>query len=114
MLGDVVFVGQKRPHAPQLKDALASVQNGQFIHVHECLAQFLIIERVGGLPPTALTCVVGVNRFLPQGGGQLFQRCRLPAAQEDGTVHIADDGIGVVLVDDPHNSPDHYHNTQTD
>ena len=54
---------------------------------------------MGCFPPTALSGVVGVDGFLAQHGGQLLEGGRLLAAQEDGTVHIADDGVGVVLVD---------------
>ena len=54
---------------------------------------------MGSFPPTALAGVVGVDGLLAQHGGQLLQCGRLLAAQEDGTVHIADDGVGVVIVD---------------
>ena len=54
---------------------------------------------MGSFPPTALSGVVGVNGFLAQHGGQLLEGSRLLAAQENGGIHIADDGIGVVLVD---------------
>ena len=63
------------------------------------LPQFLIVERVGSLPPPALSGVVGVDGLFPKHGFQLLQRGRLFAAQEDGGIHVADDGIGVVLVD---------------
>ena len=53
---------------------------------------------MGGLPATALTGVVGVDGLLAQYGGQLLEGGRLLAAQEDGGIHVADDGIGVVLV----------------
>ena len=54
---------------------------------------------MGGFPPTALAGVVGVDGLLAQNGGQLLEGSRLLAAQEDGGIHVADDGIGVVLVD---------------
>ena len=54
---------------------------------------------MGGFPPTALAGVVGVDGLLAQHGGQLLEGSRFLAAQEDGGIHVADDGIGVVLVD---------------
>ena len=62
VLGDVVLVRQKRAHTTQLQDALAAVHDGQLILAHKLFPQFLIVERVGSLPPTALTGVVGVMR----------------------------------------------------
>ena len=61
-------------------------------------AQFLIIQRMGNLTAPALAGVEGVYRFFPQAGGQLLQRGRLLAAQEDGAIAVANDGVGVVLV----------------
>ena len=53
---------------------------------------------MGGFPPTALSGVVGVDGFLAQHGSQLFEGSRLFTAQEDGSIHIADDGIGIIFV----------------
>lgn len=58
VLGDVVLVRQERPHPAQLEDALAAVHDGQLILAHQRLPQFLIVERVGSLPPTAFAGVV--------------------------------------------------------
>lgn len=58
MFRDVVFVRKERTDAAQLQDALAAVHDGDFILRHELLPQLLIIERVGGFPPTALAGVV--------------------------------------------------------
>ena len=99
VLGDVVLVREERPHTAQLEDALAAVHNGQFILAHKLFAELLVVERVGGFPPTVLAGVVGVDGFLAQHGGQLLEGSRFLAAQEDGGIHVADDGIGVVLVD---------------
>ena len=99
MLGDVVLIRKEGPHTAQLEDALAAVHDGQLVLAHQLFPQFLIVERVGGFPPTALSGVVGVDGFLTQHGGQLLEGCRLFAAQEDGGIHVADDGVGVVLVD---------------
>ena len=99
VLGDVVLVREERTHTTQLEDALATVHDGQFILAHKLFAELLVVERVGGFPPTALPGVVGVDGLLAQHSGQLFEGGRLLAAQEDGGIHVADDGIGVVLVD---------------
>ena len=99
MLGDVVLVREERPHTAQLEDALAAVHDSQFILAHKLFAELLIVERVGGFPPTVLACVVGVDGLLAQHGGQLLEGSRFLTAQEDGGIHVADDGIGVVLVD---------------
>ena len=53
---------------------------------------------MGGFPPTALSGVVGVDGFLAQHGSQLFEGSRLFTAQEDGSIHVSDNGIGVVLI----------------
>ena len=99
VLGDVVLVREERTHTTQLEDALAAVHDGQFILAHKLFAELLVVERVGGFPPTVLAGVVGVDGFLAQHGGQLLEGSRFLAAQEDGGIHVADDGIGVVLVD---------------
>ena len=99
VLGDVILVRKERPHTAQLEDTLAAVHNGQLVLAHQLFPQFLIVERVGSFPATALSGVVGVDGFLAQHGSQLFEGSRLFTAQEDGSIHIADDGIGVVLVD---------------
>ena len=99
MLGDIVFIRQKRADAPELQNALAAVHDSQLVLAHKLLAQFLIIEGMGNLPPTALSRVERINRFFPQRGGQLLQGGRLLAAQKDGGVHVSDDGVGIVLVD---------------
>ena len=99
VLGDVVLVGQKGPDAPELEDALAAVQDGQLIHAGKLLPQFLIIEGVGQLPPPALAGVERVDGLLAQGSRQLLEGGGLRSAQEQPCVHIADDGVGVVLIE---------------
>ena len=54
---------------------------------------------MGGFPPTALSGIVGVDGFLAQHGSQLFEGSRLFTAQEDGCIHVTDDGICVILID---------------
>ena len=39
-----------------------------------------------------------INGLLSQNSRQLFQSCWLFASQEDGSIHIADDGIGIIFV----------------
>ena len=38
MLGNVVFVGQEGPDAPELEDTLAPVQDGKLIHTGQVFA----------------------------------------------------------------------------
>ena len=99
VLGDVVLIRKEWPHTAQLEDTLAAIHDCKLILTHQLFSQFLIIERVGGFPPTALSCVVGVDGFLAQHGSQLLERGRLLTAQEDGSIHVTDDGIRVVLID---------------
>lgn len=54
---------------------------------------------MGGLSATALSGVVGVDSFLTQHGSQLLEGGWLLTAQEDGSIHVADDGIRIVLID---------------
>ena len=51
-----------------------------------------------GFPPTALSGVVGVDGFFVQHRSQFLAGGRLFAAQKDRSIHVADDGIGIVLV----------------
>ena len=50
------------------------------------------------LAPTALAGVVAVDCLLAQRGRQLFQRTRLPTAQEQHRVHVSDDRVRVVFI----------------
>lgn len=99
VLGDVVLIRKEWPHTAQLEDTLAAVHNGKLILAHQLFPQFLIVERVGSFPATALSGVVGVDGFLAQHGSQLLEGGRLLTAQEDGSIHVPDDGIRVVLID---------------
>ena len=54
---------------------------------------------MGNLPSATFAGIEGVDGFFPKRSGQLLQGGRLLAAQKYGGVHIADDGVGVVLVD---------------
>lgn len=53
---------------------------------------------MGCFPPTALSGVVGVDGFLTQHGGQLLESGRLLTAQKDGSIHVSDNGICVILI----------------
>ena len=99
VLGDIEFIGQKRANPSELQDTLAAVHDSQLVLAHKLLAQCLIVEGMGNLPPTALPGVHDINRFFPQCCRQFLQGGRLFAAQKNGGVHVADDGIGIVLVD---------------
>ena len=98
MLGEIIFVGQKRADAAKLQDALAAIQHGKLIHAHQLLAQFLIVQRMGNLAATALAGVIAVDGFLAQRRRQLFQRTGFLTTQKDGAVHVADDRIRAVFI----------------
>ena len=53
----------------------------------------------GGKGILQLRGVVGVDGFLAQHGSQLFEGSRLFTAQEDGSIHVSDNGICVILID---------------
>ena len=38
MLGEIIFVGQKRADAAKLQDALAAIQHGKLVHAHQFFA----------------------------------------------------------------------------
>lgn len=38
MLGEIIFVGQKRTDTAKLQDALAAIQHGKLIHAHQLFA----------------------------------------------------------------------------
>ena len=99
VLGDVVLIRKERTHTAQLENTLAAIHNSKLILAHQLFPQFLIVERVGGFPATALSGVVGVDGFLAQHGSQLLESGRLLTAQENGSIHVADDGICIVLID---------------
>ena len=98
MLGEIIFVGQKRADAAKLQDALAAIQHGKLVHAHQLLAQFLIVQRMGNLAATALAGVIAVDGFLAQRRRQLFQRTGFLSTQKDGAVHVADDRIRAVFI----------------
>ena len=60
-----------------------------------------LLERsaVAGAVATGVRGVERINRFFTQHFGQVFQSGRLTAAQKYLAVHVAHDGVGIVLVD---------------
>lgn len=63
------------------------------------MSQFLIVQAVRQFPSSALSGVVGIDRFLAERLIQFLQCCWFRAAKEDPRIHVADDRICVVLVD---------------
>ena len=99
MLGQVVLVAQKRAHAPQLQDALAAIQHRQFIPAHKFVTEFLIVGAIAWAIATSIGTVVTVDGFLAECFGKIFQGGRLAATEKNLAVHVAHDGIRIVLVD---------------
>ena len=60
-----------------------------------------LLERstVAGAVATSVRGVKRINGLLAQHLGQVFQRGRLAAAQKNLRIHVAHDGIRIVLVD---------------
>lgn len=48
VLGQVILVGQKRPDAPQLQDALATIHDSQLVPAHKFMPCFLVRCAVAG------------------------------------------------------------------
>lgn len=57
VLRDIKLIGQKRPHAAKLQDALGAVQHGKLIHCSEVFAELLVVKAVGDLAATAFAGV---------------------------------------------------------
>ena len=69
---DIELVREEGPDAPQLKNTLAAVHDGQFVYIHEGFAQLLIVQGMRSLAAPAFSGVVGVHRLFPQCRRQLF------------------------------------------
>ena len=80
VLRDIEFIGQKRPHAAKLQDALGAVQYGKLIHGGKVFSELLVVETVRDLAPSAFTGIEGVDGLFPQCLIQLLQRTGLLAA----------------------------------
>ena len=63
------------------------------------MAEFLIVGSIAWAIATGIRIVVAVDGFLAECFGKIFQGGRLAAAEKDLRIHIADNGVGVVLVD---------------
>ena len=57
VLRDIKLIGQKRPHAAKLQDALGAVQHCKLIHRSEVFAELLVVKAVGDLAATAFAGV---------------------------------------------------------
>ena len=99
MLRYVVLVAQERAKAADLEDALAAVEGGKVVHAHELAPELLVVQAVRSFPAPTLAGVVGVDGLLAKRLAQLLERARLRAAEEQAGVTVADDGVGVVLVE---------------
>ena len=62
------------------------------------MAGFLVRCAIAGAVATGVRCVVEVDCLFPKRCGQFLEGCVFGAAQKDLAVHVADDGIGVVLI----------------
>ena len=99
MLGDIVLVRQERPDASELQDALASIHDSQLIAAHQFFPKLLVVGSIARTIAPGVGGVNGINGFLAQSLCQFFQCGRLRSSQEDLGVHVADDGVCIVLVD---------------
>ena len=99
VLGQVVLVAQKWAHTTKLQDALAAIQHRQFIPAHKFVAEFLIVGAIAWAIATGVRIVVAVDGFLAECFGKIFQGGGFAAAEENLAVHVAHDGIRIILVD---------------
>ena len=99
MLRYVVLVAQEGSQAAKLEYALAAVEGGEVVHTHQLAPELLVVQAVRRLPAAALAGVVGVYGLAAQRLAQLLERARLRAAEEQAGIAVADDGVGVVLVE---------------
>ena len=99
MLGQIVLVAQKWADTAQLQDALAAIQNSKLIPAHQLVAEFLVVGAIAWAIAAGIGIVVAVDGFLAECFGKIFQGGRLAAAEENLAVHVAHDGIRIILVD---------------
>lgn len=64
MLGEIIFVGQKRADAAKLQDALAAIQHGKLIHAHQLFATMSSDEFKKGKKITPLREGEGYMKFV--------------------------------------------------
>ena len=72
MLGNVVFVGQEGPDAPELEDTLAPVQDGKLIHTGQVFATMSSDEFKIGKKIPLLVMRRGIKYDIQKLGSQLF------------------------------------------
>ena len=63
------------------------------------MAEFLVVGAIAWAIATGIRIVVAVDGFLAECFGKIFQGGRLAAAEENLAVHVAHDGIRIILVD---------------
>ena len=114
VLCQIVLIRQEGTDASQLQYAFAAVHNSQFITAHELLAQLLVVGSVAWTIASCIRGIEGIDRFLAERFGEFLQSGGFGAAQEDLAVHVADDGIGIVLVNGLQLRPGLQHQTGTD
>ena len=81
-----------------MQDALAAVENSKLINGGKVFAELLIVQAMRYFASAAFAGVIGVDCFLAERLIQFFQRSRLFAAEKNTAVAVADDGVGIVLV----------------
>lgn len=65
VLGEIIFVRQKRAHTTELEDALASVEGGEIVHAHELIA-ILGMDELSDEDRTTAMRARKIQRFLAQ------------------------------------------------
>ena len=98
VLGQVVLVGQKRPDAAELQNALTTVHDGKLVPAHEFVTGLLVRCAVAWAVAAGVRSVVKVDGFTAKGRRQLFEGGTFGTAQKNLRIHVADDSIGVVFV----------------
>ena len=63
------------------------------------MTEFLIVGAIAWAIATGIGIVVAVDGFLAECFGKIFQGGRLTAAEKNLAVHVAHDGIRIILVD---------------
>ena len=63
------------------------------------MAEFLVVGAIAWAIATGIRIVVAVDSFLAECFGKIFQGGRLAATEENLAVHVAHDGIRIILVD---------------
>lgn len=99
MSRDVVLVRQKGSDTPQLQYALAAIHDCYFIHGHQGLAEFLVVQAVRGLTPAAFAGVERIDCLPAEQLLHFLEGRFFLSAQEQQCVAVSHNGVGVVLVD---------------